>query len=100
MRTQACKQCSRELALAKGFYKHSHYATGYMKVCKKCHGENVRVNEELKFELHRARKRRWGLRPENVAKRKAYRQTHRGREVHRAICLRYVRFKRLEARAA
>lgn len=95
---QICKQCSRTLSLSKGFYRHPSYATGHMKVCKKCHRGNVRANYELKFELHQARKRRWARRPENVAKRRAYQQTTRGREVHRAVCLRYVRFKRLEAR--
>ena len=98
MRRQVCKQCNRLLALAKGFYKHASYATGFMKVCKKCHRENVRVNYELKFELHRERKRLWARRPENVAKRKAYRNTMRGREVHRAICRRYMRFKRMQER--
>jgi len=95
---QVCKQCGREMSLVKGFYKHPNYATGYMKTCKKCHRENVRVNQELKFELHRERKRLWSRRPENVAKRKAYRLTSRGREVHRATCRRYMRFKRLQAR--
>jgi hypothetical protein len=99
MRTQVCKQCIRELALAKGFYKDASYATGYMTVCKKCHCANVRANEELKFELVRERKRLWALRPENIAKRKAYKQTPRGRALHRATCNRYNRFKRLEARA-
>lgn len=98
MTVQVCKQCSRELSLTKGFYKHPHYATGHMKVCKKCHKENVRANSELKFELHRERKRLWSARPENVAKRKAHRQMPRGREGRRASCLRYVRFKRLETR--
>lgn len=98
MRVQVCKQCSRELALAKGFYKHSHYATGYMKTCKKCHRENVRINYELKFELRRETKRLWSCRPENVEKRKAYRATPQGREGHRASCRRYVRFRRMEGR--
>lgn len=80
-----------------GFYEHPSYATGHMKVCKLCHRENVRVNEELKFELVRERKRLWSLRPENVAKRKAYQQSPRGRIAHRAACSRYIRFKRLEA---
>jgi ribosome-binding protein aMBF1 (putative translation factor) len=100
MRKQVCKQCSRELALAKGFYRHASYATGHMKTCKKCHRANVKANEELKFERIRERKRLWASRPENVAKRRAYRETPRGREVHRATCNRYNRFKRMEAQAS
>jgi hypothetical protein len=98
MTTQVCKQCGRELDLAKGFYAHPHYATGRMKTCKKCHKANVAENCLLKREQYRARKRIWSAKPENVAKRKAYRESERGRALHRISCRVYARFKRLEAR--
>ena len=96
---QVCKQCGRELDLTKGFYRHRHYATGRMTTCKRCHKRNVEENRALKAEHYRAYKKGWSARPENVAKRKAYMQTERGRKVHRTSCRVYMRFKRLESAA-
>lgn len=77
------------------FYRHPHYADGHEGICKRCKCSNVRENEELKFEPYRARKRAWAARPENIAKRRAYAQTPRGREVHRAANRRWRRMQRL-----
>ena len=96
MRRKTCKQCGAEKAI-RAFYRHSHYADGREGICKICKGQNVEANRELKAEQYRASKRAWSARPENRAKRKAYATTARGREVHRAACLRYLRFKRLES---
>jgi ribosome-binding protein aMBF1 (putative translation factor) len=95
---QACKQCGRRKDFETGFYKHIHYASGRMKICKKCHCENVRENYALKAEQYRAVSRIRNARPEYVAQRKAYARTERGREVHRVSNRVNIRFKRLMAR--
>lgn len=96
---KSCRQCGEVKAL-RGFYRHPSYADGHMNTCKACKIAEVAENRELKAEQYRETKRRWAARPENVAKRKAYAQTERGREVHRAVCRRYFRLRKLfEVRA-
>jgi superfamily II helicase len=84
VRWKVCKQCEREQPI-RNFYRHSHYADGREGICKRCKIANVEANRELKFEHYQAKKRAWAARPENVEKRRAYRRSERGRQVHRAI---------------
>lgn len=63
-----------------------------MNTCKVCWLAQVEANRELKFEQYRETKRLWSARPENVAKRKAYRRSARGAAVHHAAQRRYRRF--------
>jgi hypothetical protein len=93
-RRKTCKDCGAEKPLRE-FYRHAHYADGHMNTCKACKRVYVAENVELKFEQYRATKRLRDARPENVAKRVAYRRTPRGRASHRASCRRYMRFQRM-----
>jgi len=98
VKRKVCKQCGEEKAI-RSFYRHSHYADGHMTVCKVCHASNVEANRELKWEQYRAWKRSWSERPENVAKRREYARSPRGRAVHAATNRRYRQFRMLERRA-
>lgn len=99
MRRKCCKDCG-ELKTLRHFYRHPHYADGRMSSCKPCKIAQVAANRELKFAQYRETKRLWSARPENVAKREAYRRSLRGIAVHRASNRRYMRFRRmLEQRA-
>lgn len=99
MRRKVCKDCGAA-KWQSAFYRHPNYADGHMNTCKQCKRQQVKENRELKWEHYREMKRRWSSRPENVAKRLAYRRTARGTEIHRASCRRYVRFRRMERQGA
>jgi len=93
-----CKQCGTVKAL-RGFYRHPTYRDGHMNTCKACVIKNVAENRALKADYYREKKREWSARPENVAKRKANRQTPHGRASHRESNRIYRAFKRaVEAR--
>lgn len=94
MRRKVCKQCNAEKDLRQ-FCRHSHYADGHENICKVCKRANVKENAELKFEYYRAKKRIWSSRPENIAKRKAYARSERGKEVKRGCYRRRRDFLRL-----
>lgn len=94
MRRKVCKDYG-ELKTLRHFYRHSHYADGRTNSCKPCTIAQVEANRELKFAQYRETKRLWSARPENVAKRAAYRRSPRGTAVHRASCRRYMRFRRM-----
>lgn len=99
MRRKPCKACG-DLKTLRNFYRHPHCADGHVNTCKPCWLAQVEANRELKFEQYRETKRRWSARPENVAKRKAYRSSARGAAVHHAAQRRYRFFRRmLEQRA-
>lgn len=91
---KTCKDCGAA-KLVREFYRHPNYADGRMNTCRRCKITQVEANRELKFAHYQAKKRAWSARPENVAKRQAYRNTARGIEVHRATCRRYMRFRRM-----
>jgi hypothetical protein len=93
MRWKVCKQCGEEKSI-RCFYRHPSYADGRLRVCKVCHKANVAENRELKYEYYRAAKRAWSARPENVAKRRAYAKSPRGRKVHDGCNRRWRRFQR------
>lgn len=94
MRRKACKQCGEEQSI-RNFYRHPTYADGRESICKRCKIANVEANRELKYEYYQQKKREWSARPENVEKRRAYKRSERGRMVHRACSLRYIRFKQM-----
>lgn len=98
-RRKPCKECG-VLKSMRHFYRHPHYADGRMNTCKPCKIAQVEANRELKFEHYRETKRLWSARPENVAKRKAYRRSARGTEVHRAAHQRYRRFRQIAEQRA
>jgi hypothetical protein len=98
VRRKSCKQCGSDLPIRQ-FYRHPHYADGHENICKRCKVANVEANRELKYQYYRAQKRVWAARPENIAKRRAYAKTVRGRQVHRASNRRYREFLRLEGQA-
>ena len=97
-RRKTCRTCGQTYVL-RMFYKHPTYSDGYMNDCKPCKRAYQKANHEAKQEQVRAYKKQWAARPENVAKRKAYAQSERGRAVHREACRFYNRFKKLEQRA-
>lgn len=95
-RRKQCRTCG-EVKSVRNFYRHPTYADGYMNHCRKCRIKATTENVEAKREHYREYKRQWAARPENVAKRKAYAQSERGRAVHRECCRIYNAFKRLTA---
>lgn len=99
VKRKVCKQCGAEQSI-RCFYRHPSYADGHENICRRCKIANVEDNRELKFEHYQAQKRAWSARPENVAKRRAYAKSSRGREVHRASNRRYMRILRLMERRA
>lgn len=99
MRRKVCKQCKTEKGIRR-FYRHPHYADGHENICKLCKRANVRENVELKWEYYQAKKRERSARPENIAKRKAYNTSERGRQVKRECYARAKRFRILEQQRA
>lgn len=100
-RRKRCRECEVEKVVSRcNFYRTTaRNRDGYMNVCKICHNAYMRELRELKREYYRELSRRYNARPDQVARRKAYAKTARGREVIRASWRRYKRFKALEARA-
>ena len=92
---KTCRDCGASKCI-RDFYRHPSYADGREGICKRCKIRAVAENCEMKSDYYREQKRLRSARPENVAKRKAYAQSPRGRAVHRASCRRYLRFKALE----
>lgn len=98
-RRKPCKDCGQVLSL-RSFYKHRSYADGHINVCKRCKIRQVAENKELKADYYREQKRQISARPEYVARRKAYAQSERWRQMRKVCDARYYRLKRLfEARA-
>jgi hypothetical protein len=93
-----CKDCG-ELKNIGWFYRQACYRDGHMNICKVCKRRQVAENRELKAEYYRQKKREIDARPYYVQQRAAYSRSDRGRQVHRAACGRYRRFKALEMRA-
>lgn len=55
MATKVCSQCGRELPI-EDFYEHKNAKDGYSTMCKKCHKERAKAqNEERKRLLEIAR---------------------------------------------
>lgn len=98
VRRKPCRDCRRVLTL-RNFYRHPDYRDGRMNTCVDCKRQQARETYELKHQYYRAQQSRRSATPAYRAKRAAYAKTARGREVHRAACRRYRRFKALEARA-
>lgn len=90
---KVCRTCGVEKNL-KAFYRHPTYADGHMNDCKLCKRAYQRDMHWAKRDQVLAYKREWSRRPENVAKRKAYAQTEKGRAIHRECCRIYNAFKR------
>ena len=94
LRTKVCRTCG-ETKTVRGFYRHPTYADGYMSDCKVCKCKYQAEMHELKAEVFKAKKAARAKLPKYREQRKAYAQTERGRQVHRAACARYNRWKRI-----
>lgn len=100
LRRKTCRTCKVEKYLRQ-FYKHPTYADGYMNDCRDCKRAYSRDMHWLKRDqiLVRQKHHYYANWARERAKRRAYQQSPRGREVHRESCRVYVRLKRMEARA-
>jgi len=98
-RRKPCKCCGNVLSL-RNFYRHLSYADGHINVCKRCKIRQVNENKELKEDYYRQQKREISARPEYVARRKAYAQSERWRQMRKVCDARYYRLRKLfEVRA-
>lgn len=99
-RRKRCRTCGEEKFLSKcNFHRRKDSPDGFRNDCVECRRKEIVQNRELKIDHYRALQARYNARPDQRAKRAAYARSERGRAVHREVCRRYNRFKRLELRA-
>lgn len=96
LRWKTCRTCRIEKPLRQ-FYLHPNYADGHMNDCKDCKRAYSREMHWLKRDqiLAKKRERYYANWERERAKRRAYQQSPRGREVHRESCRVYYIWKKL-----
>lgn len=77
-----CFKCGQTLPRTE-FYKHPRMADGLLGKCKTCTKRDVKENEDKNEQRTKEYKREWGLRPESMEKKAAYRRTDAGKKAVR-----------------
>lgn len=76
---QVCRLCGAEKDFSQ-FYKHPKTKTGFDSKCKDCAKSISKAARERNIDHYKEKSRIRSKKPENVAARKAYRQTEQGKK--------------------